>query len=138
METRVIVANNARARIFASHDVLNHLVEQEDFIHSEARLLNQELVSDAPGKSRNPHGSLDPETSPKEHEAREFARLLAGRLKQMHNERHFEQLFLIGPPAFLGLLRKSLHKPLDKLVERTIDTDLTTATTGEIIDYIRS
>ncbi|MDX1733789.1 MAG: host attachment protein [Halioglobus sp.] len=138
METRVIVANNARARIFASHDVLNHLEEQEDFVHTEAHLSNQELVSDAPGKSRNPHGSLDPETSPKEHEAQEFARLLAARLKQMHNERHFEQLFLIAPPAFLGLLRKSLHKTLDKLVERTIDTDLTDASVDKIIDYIRS
>lgn len=138
METRVIVANKARGRIFASDDVLNHLEEQEDFVHGEAHLSNQDLVSDASGKSRNPHGSLDPETSPKEREAQEFARLLAGRLKQIHNEQHFDQLFLIAPPALLGLLRKSLQKPLDQLVERTIDTDLTTSTTKEIIEYIRS
>lgn len=59
METRVIVANNARGRIFASHDVLNHLVEQEDFVHAEAHLSNQELVSDAPGSRAIP---MDPST----------------------------------------------------------------------------
>lgn len=137
METRVIVADNARARIFTSHDVLNHLTEQEDFVHSEARLAEQDLVSDAPGKSRNTQGSLDPETSPKEQEARDFARLLARRLKEMHNERHFDQLILIAPPAFLGLLRQALHKPLDQLVARTIDTDLSGATVEEIIASIR-
>jgi len=138
METRVIVADNARARIFASHDVLNHLTEQDDFVHSEAHLANQDLVADAAGKSRDPHGSLDPATSPKEHEARTFAKLLAKHLKALHNKRHFERLILIAPPHFLGLLRKELHQPLDQLVERTIHKDLTTASVEDIIDCIKS
>lgn len=138
METRVIVANTARARIFVSHDVLNHLVEVEDFVHTEARLSNRDLVSDAAGKSRDPRGSYDPPTSPTEHETENFALLLARRLKEMHNDQHFDQLILIAPPAFLGLLRKNLQKPLDKLVERTIDKDLTTAGIEDIIDYIRA
>ena len=138
METRVIVADNARARIFVSHDVLNHLTEQDDFVHSEAHLTNQELVGDAAGKSRDPHGSLDPATSPKEHEVRNFAKLLAKHLKDLHNEQHFERLILIAPPHFLGLLRKELPKPLDQLVERTIHKDLTTASVQDIIDRVRS
>jgi protein required for attachment to host cells len=138
METRVIVADNARARIFVSHDVLNHLVEQEDFIHSEAHLKNQELVGDAAGKSRDPHGSLDPATAPKELEAQNFAKLLAKHLKALHSEQHFDHLILIAPPHFLGLLRKELHKPLDQLVKRTIHKDLTIASVEDIIDYIKS
>jgi len=138
METRVIVANNARARIFASHDVLSHLVEQEDFVHSEAHLQNRELVSDAAGKSRYSHDSFGARTSPADHEAENFAVLLARRLKEMHNELHFDQLIIIAPPAFLGLLRKNLRKPLDRLVERTIHKDLTTAGIDDIIEYIRA
>ena len=138
METRVIVADNARARIFASHDVLNHLAEQKDFVHSEARLANQDLISDAAGKSRDPHGSLDQATSAKDHEAQNFAKLLEKHLKDLHNQQHFEVLILIGPPKFLGLLRSELHKPLDQLVERTIHKDLTTASIEDIIDYIKS
>jgi protein required for attachment to host cells len=45
---------------------------------------------------------------------------------------------LIAPPTFLGLLRKNLQKPLDKLVERTIAKDLTTADIEDIINYIRA
>jgi len=138
METRVIVADNARARFFSSHDVINHLVEQEGYVHSEARLKNHDLVGDAAGKSRDTHGSLDPATSPKDHEAQNFAKLLAKHLKDMHSDQHFEQLILIAPPHFLGMLRKELPKTLERLVERTIGKDLTTASVEDIIDYIKS
>mgnify|MGYP001813280172 FL=1 len=137
MRVHVIVADAARARIFASQNLIKHLTEQQDFIHSEAHLANHDLVGDAAGKSRNPHaGSLDSATSPKEHEAKVFARLLAKHLKDLHNQQNFEKLILIAPPKFLGLLRKELPKPLDQLVERTIPKDLTTASAAEIIDHI--
>lgn len=138
METCVIVADGTRARIFASHDVLNHLAEQEAFVHAEAHLSNRDLVSDSAGKSRDPHGSLDPATSAKEHEALNFAKLLAKHLKDLHNQQHFEELILVAPPKFLGLLRKELPKPLDQLVERCVHKDLTTASVDTIVDYIRS
>ena len=138
METRVIVADNARARIFASHSVINHLQETEGFVHPEARLSNQELVGDSSGKSVDQHGSLDPPTSPKVQEAQGFAKMLAGHLRELHNQQHFEQLILIAPPRFLGMLRKELHTPLDQLVTLAIDKDLTHASVEELIDYIKS
>jgi protein required for attachment to host cells len=138
METRVIVADNARARIFTSNDVINHLVEQADFIHPEARLANRDLVSDAAGKSRDPHESFDPSTPPTEYEAQKFARLLARHLKQLHNEQHFDHLILIAPPGFMGMLRKELPGPLDQLIEKSIDKDLTTASVEDIIGYIKA
>jgi protein required for attachment to host cells len=138
METRVIVADNARARIFTSHTTMNQLQEIEGFVHPEAHLSESELVADSPGKSRNPHGSLDPSTSAKDHEAQDFARLLARHLKELHSQQHFEQLILIASPRFLGMLRKELPSPLDQLVTQTIDKDLTTTSVEQIIDYIRS
>ncbi|MCZ6830742.1 MAG: host attachment protein [Gammaproteobacteria bacterium] len=138
METRVIVADNARARIFASHSVINRLQETEGFVHPEAHLSNRDLVGDSSGKSVDQRGSLDPATSAKEQEAQNFAKMLARHLRDMHNQQHFEQLILIAPPRFLGMLRKELPKPLAQLVTRAIDKDLTTASTGEIIDYIKS
>lgn len=138
METRVIVADNARARIFQSHTVMNHLQEQQAFVHSEARLSNRELVGDSSGKSVDQHGTLDPATSAKDHEAQSFARLLARHLKELHNQQHYESLMLIAPPKFLGMLRKELPSPLDQLVTKTIHKDLTTASVEQIIDYIKS
>ena len=138
METRVIVADSRRARIFSSHTVMNRLVEEESFVHPEARLANRDLVSDAPGRSSNRSDAYTPATSAKEHEARGFAKDLARHLKSLHSAQHFEQLILIASPRFLGLLRSELHAPLDRLVSRTIAKDLTLADVGEIIDQIKS
>ncbi len=138
MEIRVIVADNARARIFTSHSVLTRLEELEGFAHPEARLSNQELVGDSAGKSVDQHGSLQPATMPTEHEAESFARLLGNHLKELHNQQHFDQLMLIAPPRFLGLLRKALPGPLDQLVTKSIDKDLTNASVEEIIDYLKA
>ncbi len=138
MEIRVIVADNARARILTSSSVINELQEVEGFAHPEAHLSNSDLVGDSAGKSVDQHGSLDPATSAKTAEAQGFARLLGRHLKELHNQQHFDQLILIAPPGFLGLLRKELATPLDKLVSQSIDKDLTTATVEQIIDYIKS
>jgi len=138
METRVIVADNARARIFASHSVLNQLEEVEDFVHPEARWTNAELVGDSAGKSVDMRGSLEPATEPREHEARVFARMLGRHLKDMHNQQHYEQLVLIASPKFLGMLRRELPRPLEQLVSKVIDKDLTSAEVDEIVDYIKS
>ena len=138
MDTRVIVADNARARIFSSHSVIKHLEEIEGFAHPEARLSNRELVRDTSGKSVDQHGSLDPATSPNDHEEQDFARLLGKHLKDLHNQQHFDQLILIASPKFLGVLRKALPGPLDQLVTRSIDKDLTTASVEQIIDYIKT
>lgn len=138
MELRVIVADSARARIFESHSVINRLEEREAFVHNEAHLSNRDLVDDASGKSVDQHGSLEPATSAKEHEARNFAKMLARHLKELHNQRHYDNLILIAPPRFLGMLRKELPSPLDQLVTSTIDKDLTTASLDDIINHIKS
>ncbi len=136
METRVIVADNARARIFASHSTLFKLEEVEGFVHTQARLSNRELVSDASGRSTDRGDTYDAPTSPKEHEERTFAHMLGQHLKDMHNRQHFESLVLVAPPKFLGMLHGELPKPLGKLVARTLDKDLTTCSVEEIIDHI--
>jgi protein required for attachment to host cells len=64
--------------------------------------------------------------------------MLARHLKELHNQRHYENLILIAPPRFLGMLRKELPSPLDQLVTSTIDKDLTTASVEDIIDHIKS
>jgi protein required for attachment to host cells len=138
METRVIVADSARARIFASHSALRHLEEVEGFAHPEAHKSNRDLASDSAGKSVDQHGALESATSPKAHEAENFARMLAQHLKDLHNQQHYEQLVLIAPPQFLGLLNKQLPKPLDKLVTKTVDKDLTTHSIEDIIGYIET
>jgi len=137
MKTRIVVADNSRARIFSSYPHFSELCEQEDFVHEEARLSNQELVADAAGKSVDQHGSLDPATSAKAHEEKMFAKALAKHLKELHNRDHYEKLVLVSPPKFLGLLRGELHSTLDKLLINTIDKDLTLCSVDELIGYLK-
>ena len=138
METRVIVADASRARILVSHTTLKKLQEVEGFAHPQARLANRDLVSDGPGRARGAGDDYTPPTSPKEHEAEVFARMLAKHLKDLHNREHYEELILVAPPGFLGLLRQKLPAPLDKLLSRSVDKDLTTCSVEEIIEQIRS
>ena len=50
METQIIVADSARARIFESHAALNQLEETEGFAHPEAHRSNRDLASDSAGR----------------------------------------------------------------------------------------
>jgi protein required for attachment to host cells len=136
MKTRVVVADNSRARIFSSYPHFRELCEQEDFVHEAAHLSNQELVADAAGKSVDQHGSLDPATSAKVHEKAMFAKALAKHLKKLHNHDHYKKLVLVAPPKFLGLLRGELHSTLDKLVIKTLDKDLTLCSIDELIEHL--
>ena len=138
MKTKVIVADNARARIFEAGSAINRLEEREAFVHSEARLSNADLVSDSAGESTHQRGTLNPPTAAKELEAQNFSKLLARHLKELHNQRHYENLVIIAPPKFLGMLRNELASPLDKLVTLTIDKDLTTASVESILSHIKS
>ncbi len=133
MGTRVVVADNTRARVFSAPDSLRRLVEQEGFIHSEAHLSNQELVSDAAGRSRDLHGTLDPATSAKDHQRHRFAKGLAKHLKAQYEQSHFDRLVLVAPPKFLGMLHKELPKPVDQLVVATVGKNLTGASEEELV-----
>ena len=64
--------------------------------------------------------------------------MLGRHLKDLYNAGHFEQLMLVAPPRFLGLLRNQLPRPLDQLVEVAVDKDMSEASVEEIIDCIRS
>lgn len=136
MEIRVLVADSARARVFSSHSAINHLKEQEGFVHTQVHLPNRDLVGDASGRSVDQHGSLDPAISAKEHEIRVFAKMLAKHLKDLHNQQHFENLVLIASPRFLGMLRAELPKPLEQLVTRTVAKDMTLSSVEDIIGCI--
>lgn len=137
MHTCIVVADNSRARIFSSYANFSELTEEEGFVHDAAHLSNQELVGDAAGKSVDQHGSLDPATSARQHESKTFAKSLVKHLKELHNRDHFKNLVLVAPPKFLGLLRGELPAPLDKLLTKTIDKELSLCSVDELIEHFK-
>jgi protein required for attachment to host cells len=104
--------------------------------HPAGRAKARDLVTDGQttafasvGGAR--HG-IGADTAPKEHEQLNFARELARRLEDGRTGNRFDQLVLVAPPAFLGLLRDQLSPPLAKCVTQSVAKDLTQAKLEEI------
>ncbi|WPL16479.1 attachment protein [Thiorhodovibrio winogradskyi] len=87
------------------------------------------MVTDKPRRAFDSGGegrhALEPRTQPGELEAQRFAKSLAEILDQARIERRLEMLGLVAPPAFLGLLRKSLPDETARQAVLEIDKNLT-------------
>ncbi len=152
MNTWVVVADAARARIFrvenmeverglARRDVPAHslvLVEIKDFLHPESRQHENELASDAPGMSSvanmQSKFGMDEKVSPKQEEGIRFAKEVADFLKIQGAD--YDQLYLIAPPHFLGLIRPNLDKAVMSKLIMEIDKDLSKHSAEEILAHL--
>ncbi len=123
-KTWVLVADRSRARIFSTQTPKGALREIEDLVHPEARAHERDLTSDRPGRSSDRH-ALGNTNSARDQQATAFAREISLRLEAARTHGNLERLVLICAPDLLGLLRKALSAPLEKLVIMTIDKNLT-------------
>lgn len=125
----LMVADEGRAALYVTDHPTGPLSELRDFIGPENRPKDQDLVTDRPGRSFDSGGegrhALEPRTEPGEVEAQRFAKRLAEALDQARSQNRFEMLGLVAPPAFLGLLRKSLPDETARQVVLEVDKDLT-------------
>jgi protein required for attachment to host cells len=136
MTTWAIVANAARARLYALEGRGAPLKEIEDMIWAEGQLKGHELETDRPGRTFDSAGAgrhaMEPSLDPHKEEAGRFAREIADQLETSYKNHAFKQLCVIAPPAFLGLLRKEIDKPLREAVTGELNKDLTHAGTDRI------
>ena len=131
-----VVANAARARLYALEGRGAPLKEVEDLIWAESRLKGHEIEADRPGRTFDSAGqgrhAMEPSTDPRAEEASRFAREIAAELEMRYKRHDFARLCVIAPPAFLGLLRQEIGKPLDSAVAGELNKDLTQAGTERI------
>lgn len=129
--TWIVVAESARARIFAKSGIKEKLQEVADLSHPESRLHARELTSDLPGRAFDSHGEgrhgMEQASDPKEQEARAFAAEVARHVEQGHREGSFESLILVAPPKFLGRLRTELNKTTRESLVAELDKNLVEA-----------
>lgn len=125
----IVVADAAKARLFARNKKFSPLEEIETLVHPESRLRRQDLVTDRPGQvqeSRTPgESAAEGHTDPKDVEAQVFARELAHHLNESRQAGHFEHLVLLAEPRFLGILRKHLDGGTAKAVAGAEAVNLT-------------
>jgi protein required for attachment to host cells len=133
--TWIVVADSGSARIFTADSPIGALLEREDYAHSEARVKERRLVSDRKGQTSDSTGrrhAYQGEVSPREAEARAFAKLLAERLKGARTRGDLGQLVLVAAPEFLGKLRAALDAETRKRIDSELSLDLTALTPKEI------
>lgn len=128
--TWILIADASKARLFAVHkarlfqdDNTNNLQLISEFTHNDSRKKGSDLVSDKMGEFGS--GSFAATTSPKAHEAEQFAQELVTHLDTGRKENSFRDFILVAPPAFMGLLHKHMHQETKKLLSQSIEKDYT-------------
>ena len=140
METLVLIADSARARLFAARRSAPWQL-LSTFEHPEGAAHEGDLVTDRPGRvhqsSHNGQRSAaDPRTAPHEVEAQVFARRLSAALDAAVTARHPRRVVLVAPPQFLGELRAVLSKTVRPLVGNSLDQDLAALPERELPDRL--
>jgi protein required for attachment to host cells len=117
--TWLVVADNSKARIFTVDSRMGPIEEIESIVHTEARLHEQDMTSDLPGRGNGRSGAgghaYQDEVSPKEQENINFAKVIANELDVARKNNKFKQFVLVAAPGFLGNLRNQFSAQTQKL-----------------------
>lgn len=135
-KTWIVVADSARARIFARAGRWQTMNELHGLAHPASRLHHGDLKTGGRGEQQESSGrsshASDYETTPSENEANRFARELADALHRGRSEHAYEKLVLVAAPAFLGRLRDKLDHATARCVVQTLDKNWARHDTGRI------
>jgi protein required for attachment to host cells len=136
VETLVLIADSARARLFAAYRNSPWQLLRS-FEHPRGAARERDLLADRPGRVHQAVGdgsrsAADPKTSPHDVEIDKFARQLAQALDEAVATRRPHRVVLVAPPRFLGHLRGLLGKPASALLGATVDQDLTAVAECEL------
>ena len=133
--TWIVAADSSRARILQVAD-RERLVEIEDLVNPEGRLQDRELTTDANPRLHGPGGqSAREEPSAVAHSVEMFSKRIGSYLEKARTDHRYDQLYLVAPPKFLGLVRKELGKEVEKLVLDEVPKDLSWFNAREIERY---
>ena len=110
--TCIVACSSARARCWLSESPQAEWEDLADFQHEAAMHLEQEFLSDRPGRSFDSFGrgrhAMSVEHSAREQSNIRFANTVADFLNQSIVGGRFEHLVIFADPRFLGLLRDNL------------------------------
>ena len=137
-KTWVLVADGARARIFAKgHKKLKNVMGQ-DFVGEN--LPDRDLTADKPGRgfeSNNPtRHAYEPRTDWHQYQKHLFAKELCAILEKANENSDFDELILISPPKTLGDIRDQLGKQILAKITVEIPKDMTKISEQDLIHFL--
>ena len=148
MSIRIVVANQVEARFYDTLGPTRTLMPAGSLRNPLARLHDQDLESDRPGRVFNfaaapgrrrgasPRHGANGERSTHQHVVERFARRIGEDLRRAHNAGRFDRLVLVAAPAFLGRLRRSLPAGLRNCLAATFGKDLVNQPDFDVRDYL--
>jgi len=124
----ILVANQAEARFYSAERIPGNLMLVKTLTHDEGAAHARDLTSDAPGRVHDRMGSarhsMEPNTGVKEEQRRRFVKEMVDQLKAAFLRGDFSRLILLAAPAVLGVIRKTLHSELTKVLIKEIPKDV--------------
>jgi len=132
----VVVADAGRARVFEAESARGGLKEVMDKADPLARIPENELASDEPGRNRGPAGigthGMQEKVTPRDVEDVRFAREIVGEVEQALDRQRIDRFYMMAPPHFLGRLRDAMSDRVAKALAGDLDKGLTTHTVADI------
>lgn len=139
-KTWLLVADAAKARLFGIPKKGADLIEIACFTHPDGRSPGQHPEHGRLGRTvesaNSAHHAIEPHTSLREKHAMQFADLLCDTIRQGHIENQYDQLVLMAPPRFLGVLRDRLDEHALKCVVAEVSSDLLALSPAELRAYL--
>lgn len=124
----VLVADGTKVLFLRNHGDSNQIdlrTEAHDFREDRK---DREIKSDAPGTQGQRWGDARPAMDEADFHDQEEVRWVkeaAAELKKRVLRNDFDALAIIAPPRALGVLRKQLHKEVEKRIVLTINKEMT-------------
>lgn len=140
-KTYVLIADGARARVFATEPGSDKLTSALDQEFVGTNLPSREIGSDRPGRSFDSAGlgrhAMEPPTDPHRYQERAFAREVAEIIEQALQRGEFARLIVVAPPKAMGDLRAEFSPEVRKRVTAEVLKDLTKVPTHELPKHLQ-
>lgn len=139
-KTWLLVADAAKARLFEIPRKGAGLTEIACFTHPDSRSPGQHPEHGRQGRTQESANSarhaIEPHTTLQEKHATQFADQLRDVIRQGRMENRYEQLVLMAPPRFLGVLRDRLDEQSLKCVVAEVGNDLLALSPTELLAHL--
>ena len=139
-KTWIVVADGARARIFARQGRRKPLLLIEEADSPDARRPTRDQGTGKPGRGFSPTSGRHEFSDPVDwHEAAktEFLRDLADRIVEYKRDGAFDEIILVASPRALGALRSRLGNQLGRHLKGEVNKDLTQLSIHELPAHLK-
>jgi protein required for attachment to host cells len=124
----VLVADGTKVLFLRNHGDQNQIDLRTESHDARENRKDRDIKTDAPGTSKQSFGYGRPameETDFQQQEEDRWVKDAADELKKRALRNDFDALAVIAPPKALGVLKKNLHKEVQKRIVVTINKEMT-------------